>query len=194
MGVPDAQATLDFIRLCYSLFNDAGRLEEDAHLFQAGGNTHNILRLIDIVFREIAVQKIDASLVVLLVRRHIVHPDPVIDGLTRATYGGDDVISHPQFMDVVTDFFDYSERFMADDQVVIARGRVTVEARDNFLIGSVHSDPEHLDQDPSAASNGIDGRLGNLAKVGRMGHLRVDSYRFHECPAIVVNGVDPDLS
>ena len=163
MGMPDAQATLDFIGLCYSFFDDAGRLQENAHLFQAGGNTHHILRLIDIVFGEIAVQKIDASLAVFVIRAHIVHPDPVIDGLTRATDGGDDIISRPQFMDLATDLFDNSERLMANDQVIIARGRVTVEARDNLLICPIHSDPVHLNQDPSAVCNGIEGRLGNLA-------------------------------
>src|SRR5438093_8244572 len=76
---PKAQATLDFEGLDNAFLDDAQGLHEHSNAGETRRNPHEVLRLIDIVFSEEAMQQVDAPLVVSVVGGHVVMANLVIE-------------------------------------------------------------------------------------------------------------------
>ena len=165
---PDLDAPLDLEGLVDPLFGDSRRLEEDADLAQALRQRDDVLAVLDIALREIAVQQVDPALVVDVVRREVLETDLVVERGARSANGRDDEAAGlDRVRDVRPHLQHAPEVLMARDEEVVAGRRCAVAPLVDLLVGPVDADAEHLHEHPSAVRHVCDRRLRNVGEVDR---------------------------
>src|SRR5437763_16770092 len=108
-------------------------------MFQSLRHLHDELGIVHVVLGEEAVPQIDATLVVDIVRGHVVGADHVVDTAAWATNRGDDVVTGLEFGNVRPNLFDATETFMPDDEELVSWRGGAVFRRIDFFVGSVHA-------------------------------------------------------
>ena len=92
--------------------------------------------------------QVDPALEVLVVGRHILEADRVVEAFPRPADCGHDEIARPQERDVWRDGLDWPEALMTDDEEVVALQ--TVFGRVDFAVRAVHADTQHLHEHAAA--------------------------------------------
>ena len=123
--------------------------------------------------------QVDAALEVDVVGGHIVLADGVIDAVSRATDGGDDVVARSQPRDVRSDPLHPAETLVTDDQEVVALRGLTILGGVDLLVGSVDSHTKNCDQHSAPVGNVGLRRFGQLREMNASGLARDHCDRFH---------------
>src|SRR5271165_5929601 len=144
---PDPQTALNFVGLCDALFDDAARLEQDADLPKSRRDDREVLFVLEVVLRQVAVTQVDPALEIDAVQRKILCADRVVDAAAGAAYRRDDVVSGPHAYDVRSGGFDDAEALVARDEVIESRRGRAVLARKDLFVRTVDADGEHANQD-----------------------------------------------
>src|SRR6185437_15900983 len=137
-----------------ALFADGHRLQQHAHFAQRFGQGHDILRVFDILFGEVAVQQVDAALVIDLVGGHVLQTNLVVDALAGAAHAGDDKHAGPDGAGHVGANADHLPKvFVAGDEKVGAIRRLPILGLVDFAVGAIDAHAQHLDQHAAPAGD-----------------------------------------
>src|SRR5262249_46397991 len=140
LWLPNSEATLNLVRLRNSFFDNRCWFKQHADFFESLRNLHDEFRVIDVIFTHVAMTKVDSTFEVSIVGRHVVGADKIVDARPGTTDGGDHIIARLYLRDVWTNGFDLAETFVADDQEVVSRRRLTIFGGIDFLVGAVDPD------------------------------------------------------
>ena len=139
-----------------ALFNNRERFQKHANVLQSLRHLHNELCVVDVVFSQKSVAKVDAPLEVGIVGGHVVRADQVIETSPRSPNCGDDIISRLQLSHIRTNRFHPAETFMSDDQKVVSRRSCAVFCGIDLFVGAIHSDAKNSNQHSSPIGNLVD--------------------------------------
>ena len=154
------------------LLHDRQRLEQDPDRGQARGQRDEEVDVIDIGFREEAVQPPDAAFQGRL-RREVLHPEPVVETVTGPPDRRDDERADPELRwDGSADGGHPAQVLVADDQHLVAVGSRPEQALGDLLVGSAEADPQDVDQDAPTAGHVVHARAGARRASGSIRQRR----------------------
>ena len=137
---------------------------------------HDVLRIEPIVLRPEAVERLDAVLRVLAIAAHVPFARrAVLAGhRIRVPHDADDEIALREAA-ALRRFFDAAERFVADDQPLMAGGRGAVFGGDDLPVGAAHAESN------GAHEHGTPVRLGDakVFELQRVGDAGLNGERAH---------------
>src|SRR5690242_8576729 len=177
--MPYFEPALDLVCLVNSFFHHRGGLQQYSNTLQTLRDLDDELDIIDVMLRQVAVAQVDAALVVDVIGGHVIGSDKVVDALTGATYGGDDVVAGLHFGDIRPDSFHLSETFVADDEKVVSGRCCAVFRSIDLLVGTIDADAENFYQDSAAVWNLIHRWLWQIGDVDAVGLSREYADGFH---------------
>src|SRR4051812_34588570 len=137
--MPNSQTTLSFEGLGDSLLHDSEWLQQNSDLLQSTGDPDDVLGVIDVIFRQIPVQQVDAALIVDIVRRHIIRADQVVDAMPRTPHSCDHVVTRLQLCDMLSNRLNTPKPFVSRDKKLVTRGRRTVFRRIDLFISPINA-------------------------------------------------------
>ena len=139
---PDAQTPLDFVGLSDPLLDHRSRFQKNAYLFEPLRNFDEVLRVLDIVFRQESMAQVDPSFVIRAVGRHVVGSDPVVDAGSWPPHGRDDVVAGTQLRHVGAHLLYSPEAFVSDHQVIETFRWSAVFGGVDFFVCAVNADAQ----------------------------------------------------
>ena len=128
-------------------------------MLQVPRHFNDVLGIVDEVFRQVTMAKVDSALVVNLVARDVVAADQIENRFSWPSDRARDVIARNDFLDLCPHFNNLAKALMPDDQMVATGRGVPVEGLVDLSIGRVDADLQHLHQ--------------HAAPLGYLAHVRM---------------------
>ncbi len=166
-------------RLRDPLLDHRAGLKQHADLAQLARDLDDVLGIVDVVLGEVAVAKVDASLEVDIVGRHVIGADRVVQAVAWTAHGRDHEVSRRELGHVRANLFDHAEALVPKHEVVVAGRRLSIERGVDLLVGTVDADAQHLHEHAASTRDIGDARLFDLAQMGGAGTAGGDADRFH---------------
>src|SRR5829696_8239419 len=181
--LPDLQPALDLVGLVDTLLGNGRWLEQHTDLAQRVWKGHDPAGILDVLLGQVAVEEVDPTLVVDVVRGEVLEPDPVVDAVARPPHCRDDVTSRPdRVRDVRPDLEHATEALVAGNQKALAGRRFTVLGRVDLLVRPVDADAEDLHQHAPTVLDHFHPRLWDVLEMHRVRSARIDGDRLHAAP------------
>jgi hypothetical protein len=168
------------------LLHDRHRLEQHGEILNSFRDLVEEHRVLDVVLRHEPVAPHDAALGVLAAAAHVALAGAALRALAAwAAHGGhDDVPGLPSF-DALADFFDDAEILVAEDQKLVPRRRLAVDAVIDLGVGRAQADTQHLYRDLGRAQL----RIRHLPHVDAVLEARLHDDRVHGSLIEIAQGI-----
>ncbi len=157
------------------LLRDGHRLQQHAHLAQRIRQGYDVLRILDVILREIAVPQVDAPLEIHVVGGHVLQADQVIEAVAGSAHRRDDVVPGLDgTWDVEANLVHLTEVLVPGDEEVRPLWRLRILGLVDLPVSAVHANAQHPHQDTAPVWYVHHVRLWDLLQVHGVGLARVD--------------------